>query len=158
MTQDQTIDSADLLASLRSFLSDDRPQRFIIGFLFAASLILIEAGLAEVLLARNEACLANLESFRLAPDPYEACMSEFGIFLARSMSQGLIGTLNPEISAFAAWFILALLYGFIGGGLAQLPVRWAIAAFLIVHVILLMVSMSLGYLSQFIILDFTDPT
>ncbi|MFV1859110.1 MAG: hypothetical protein ACC647_07140 [Anaerolineales bacterium] len=153
MDQDQTLESEDLLNSLRSFLSDDRVQRFLIGFLFAMAFFLIEAGVAEVLLARNEVCLETLAEFRLAPAPGEVCMSEFEFFLARGLSQGAIGTLSPSTSAFIIWPIMAVLYGLIGGGFAQLSLRAAIAGFLIVQVILLMAFMSVDYISQFIVFN-----
>ncbi len=153
MDQDQTLNSEDLLASVRLFLQGDRAQRFIIGFLFGMSFILIVAGVAEVLLARNEVCLESLSGFRLAPDPNEVCMSEFSFFLTRGLSRGAIGTLNLSSSPFIAWSVMAVLYGLLGGGLAQLSPRVAIAGFLIVFLLLLMVFMSVDYMSQFIILN-----
>ncbi|MCZ6530933.1 MAG: hypothetical protein O6949_11490 [Chloroflexi bacterium] len=153
MDQDQTLESEDPLNSQRLFQSDDRPQRFLIGFLFAMAFFLIEAGVAEVLLARNEACLATLSEFRLAPDPGEVCMSEFEFFLARGLSRGVIGTLSPATSGFIAWPIIAVLYGLIGGGFAQLSLRAAIGGYLIVHVMLLMAFISVDYISQFIVFN-----
>ncbi len=153
MDPDQTLESEDLLNSLRSFLSDDRSQRFLIGFLFAMAFFLIEAGLAEVLLARNEVCLETLSEFRLAPDPSEVCMSEFEFFLARGLSRGAIGTLSPSTSAFIVWPVIAVFYGLIGGGFAQLSLRAAIGGFLIVQVILLMAFISVDYISQFIVFN-----
>ncbi len=153
MDQDQTLDSEDLFGSVRLFLEGDRAQRFIIGFLFGMSFFLVVAGVAEVLQARNEVCLESLSGFRLAPDPNEVCMSEFIFFLTRSLSQGAIGILNPSTSPFIAWTVMALFFGLLGGGFAQLPLRVAIAGFLVVFVLLLMVFMSVDYMSQFIILS-----
>jgi hypothetical protein len=153
MDQDQTLESEDLLASVRVFFEGDRAQRFIIGFLFGMSFFLIVAGVAEVLLARNEVCLETLSGFRLAPDPNEICMSEFSFFLTRGLSRGVIGTLSPSNSQFIAWTVMALFFGLLGGGFAQLQVRWAIVGFLVVFVLLLAVSMSVDYMSQFIILN-----
>ncbi len=153
MDPDQTLESEDLLNSLRSFLSDDRSQRFLIGFLFAMAFFLIEAGLAEVLLARNEVCLETLTEFRLAPDPSEVCMSEFEFFLARGLSRGLFGIISPSTSVFIAWPVIAVLYGLMGGGFAQLSLRAAIGGYLIVHVVLLMAFVSVDYISQFIVFN-----
>ncbi len=153
MDQDQTLNSEDLLSSVRLFLEGDRAQRFIIGFLFGMSFILIVAGVAEVLQARNEVCLESLSGFRLAPDPNEVCMSEFSFFFTRGLSRGVIGTLNPSTSPFVAWSVMAVLYGLLGGGFAQLPQRVAIAGFLIVFLLLLIVTMSVDFMSQFIILN-----
>lgn len=151
MDQDQTINSEDLLSSVRLVLLGDRAQRFLIGFLFGAAFFLIGAGLAEVFLARNETCLDTLSDFRLAPDPNEVCMSEFSFFLARRMSRGPFGTLNSSTSQFIAWPAMAVLFGLIGGGFAQLSWRAGIAGFLIVFVILLMAFMSVDFMSQFIV-------
>jgi len=157
MEQNQAFESREMLRSSRAFLSHERSQRFLIGFLFAVAFFLIEAGAAEVLLARNEVCLESLSDFRLSPDPNEACMSEFEFFLARGLSRGAFGTLSPETSTFVAWPILAVFYGLVGGGFAQLPLRAAIGGFLIVHLILLMAFMAVDYMSQFIILELTNP-
>ncbi len=153
MDQDQTLQSEDLLTSLRTFVSGDRPQRFLIGFLFAVAFFLVAAGLAEVLLARNEVCLESLSDFRLAPDPNEYCMSEFSFFLARGMSRGPFGTLSPSTSPFIAWPIMAVFFGLMGGGFAQLSLRAGIAGFLIVLVVLLMAFMSVDFMAQFIVFE-----
>lgn len=157
MEQDQTLESQELLRSPRASLSRERTQRFLIGFLFAMAFFLIEAGIAEILLARNEACLQTISDFRLSPDPSRVCMSEFEFFLARGLSRGAIGTLSPETSAFIVWPILAIFYGLVGGGLAQFPLRAAIGGFLLVHILLLMAFMAVDFMSQFIILDLPDP-
>jgi TM2 domain-containing membrane protein YozV len=153
MDQDHTLNSEDLLTSMRALISGDRAQRFLIGFLFGAAFFLIGAGLAEVFLARNEACLDTLSDFRLAPDPNKVCMSEFSFFLARRMSRGPFGTLNSSTSQFIVWPVMAVLFGLIGGGFAQLPLRTGIAGFLIVFVILLMAFMSVDFMSQFIVFE-----
>ena len=157
MDQDQTLNSEDLLASTRLFLSGDRAQRFIIGFLFGMSFFLVVAGVAQVLLARNEVCLESLSGFRLAPNPNEACMSEFGFFLARGLSRGAIGILSPSASPFIGWLVMAVIFGLIGGAFAQLSLRVAIAGFLVVFLLLLMVFMAIDYMSQFIIFNPTIP-
>jgi len=153
MDQEQTLDTENLIASLRIFLSGERAQRFLIGFLFGMAFFFIAAGLAEVLLARNETCLESLSDFRIAPDPNEYCMSEFSFFLARGMSRGPFGTLSPSTSPFIAWPVMAVIFGLLGGGFAQLPWRVGIAGFLVVLVFLLMAIMSVDFMSQFIVID-----
>ena len=110
-----------------------------------------------MLLARNEVCLENLSEFRLAPNPNEACMSEFGIFLARGLSRGAIGIVSPSSSPFVGWLVMAVVFGLIGGAFAQLSPRLAIVGFLAVFLLLLMVFMAIDYMSQFIILNPTTP-
>ena len=158
MDQEQTLNSDDLLSSAKNFIASDRAQRFIIGFLFGMSFFLVVAGVAEVLLARNEVCLGSLSGFRLAPNPNEVCMSEFGFFMARGLSRGAFGILSPSTSPFVIWTAMALFFGLLGGGFAQLSLRVGIAGFLIVFVLLLMVFTGVDYMSQFIILNPATPT
>jgi hypothetical protein len=133
---------------LKPSINGDRLQRFLIGFLFALSFYLVEAGLAEILLARNAACLESLTQFRLAPDPFEVCMSELGYFAARSVSRGFIG---PAAPALITWPVMGIFYAMLGGGLAQFKLRRAIAGFVILQIVMVAVLTSIGYLSQFIV-------
>ena len=144
-------DTEDQLASLRSFIAEDRVQLFLIGFLAAIAFFLVEAGIAEVLLSRNESCIEALSSFRLSPDPNQACMSEFGYHLVRALSIGPASTFSLEASNLLIWPLLAVTYGLVGGGFAQLSLRNAIGGYAILHLILLMVFTSTGYISQFIV-------
>ncbi len=153
MAQDRMFETDDLLGTLRSVLSGDRAQRFLIGFLFGMAFFFIAAGLSEVLLARNEVCLESLSDFRIAPDPNEHCMSEFSFFLARGMSRGPFSTLSPSTSPFIAWPVMAVIFGLLGGGFAQLSWRVGIAGFLVVVVVLLMAFMSVDFMAQFIVIE-----
>ena len=144
-------DTEDLSGSLRSFIAEDRVQLFLIGFLVAIAFFLVEAGIAEVLLSRNESCMEALSSFRLSPDPNQVCMSEFGFHLVRALSMGPASTFSPEASNLLIWSLLAVVYGLVGGGFAQLSPRNAIVGYAILHLILLMIFTSTGYISQFIV-------
>lgn len=139
------------LDSLRAVLTEDLRQRFLIGFLFAAAFFLAEAGTGEIMLARNATCIEDLSRFRLAPNPTEVCLSEFGLHLAEALSRGVVATLSPGTPALLIWPLMAIFNGLIGGGFAQLSLRNAVVGYLILHVVLLMVFMSVGYISQFIV-------
>jgi len=124
---------------------------FAIGFLLAASFFLIEAGAAEVMLAGRADCIEQLGRMRLAPNPEQACMSEFQYFLVRAVSRGVFVSADPEPSGAIAWPLMAGLYGLIGGALARLKPARGVGVYLGVHLALLMVLMSLDFLSQFIV-------
>lgn len=150
---DQRVDAADqklagLAEDLKPAINRSRIERFMIGFLFALSFYLIEAGLAEVLLARNAACIESLTQYRLAPNPFEVCMSELGLFATHSVSRGFFG---PDAPGIIAWPVMGMLYALAGGGLAQLSLRRAIAAFLVLQTIVVAIFTAVGYLSQFIV-------
>lgn len=139
---------AGIAADLKPVINRSRIERFLIGFLFALAFYLIEAGLAEILLARNAACLESLNQYRLAPNPFEVCMSELGLFATHSVSRGFFG---PDAPGIIAWPVMGLLYALAGGGLAQLSLRQAVAAFLILQTIIVAIFTAIGYLSQFIV-------
>lgn len=126
----------------------DRVHRFLVGFLLAAALTLVEAGVAEILLARNAACVDSLVQFRLSPDPFAYCMSEFSYHLAGSASHAFAKADAPALLVFP---LLAAVYGLIGGGLAQLDLRRAVFGYLAAHILLLIVFTVVRYLSQFIV-------
>jgi len=129
----------------------DSLQRALIGFLLAAALFLVEAGWGEIFLATNQSCVATLRGIRLAPDPFEACGSEFQLHLAASFSTGLIGLLEPEAPSAVAWIVMGMLYGLAGAGFAQLKPRNAVAGYLVAHAVLVMGLVAANYLSQFIV-------
>lgn len=129
-------------------LDSDQLQRFLIGFLLAAAFFFVEAGVAEILLARNASCLESLARLRLAPDPNELCMSEFGFHLAGSVSRAMFDAEAPRL---LVWPLLGVAYGLIGGALAQLSLRRAVVAYLMLHLLLLAGFTSFGYLAQFIV-------
>lgn len=123
----------------------------MIGFLLAAALFLVEAGWGEITLARSEACAQSLRGLRMAPDPREACASEFTLYLSESLSTGLVGVFAPEAPRAVAWLAMLLLYGLAGAGLAQLRLRPALIGYLVGHVVLVMLLVGANYLSQFIV-------
>lgn len=132
-------------------LASDSVRLFGIGFLLAASFFLIEAGAAEVMLARRSDCVEQLGRMRLAPNPEQACMSEFQYFLARAVSRGVFVPADPEPPGAVVWPLMAGMYGLIGGALARLEPTRGVGVYFGIHLALLMVLMSLDFLSQFIV-------
>ena len=126
-------------------------QRALIGCLLAAALFLVEAGWGEISLGRNQTCVQTLRRLRVAPDPFEACASEFQLYLAESFSTGLVGVLQPEAPSAVAWIVMAMLYGLAGAGFAQLKPRPAVAGYMVAHAVLVMGLVAANYLSQFIV-------
>lgn len=129
-------------------LDPERLRRFLVGFLLAAAFFLVEAGVAEIALARNAACVDSLARFRLAPNPEQYCMSELGRQVAASVSRAAFDGETPQV---LVWGLLAIGYGLLGGAFGQLSPRRALAGYLIVHLLLLIGFTSVGYLSQFIV-------
>lgn len=145
---DETADTADSGPFASISLDSDGFQRFLIGFLVAAALFFVEAGIAEILLASNSSCLEGLSQMRLSPNPAEYCMSELGSYLAGAVSHALF---HAGVSKLLVWPSLAVVYGLFGGAFAQLDLRRGVAGYLILHVLLLAAFTSITYLSQFIV-------
>lgn len=128
-------------------LDSERVHRFLVGFLIAAAAFFVEAGVAEIALARNSECVRSLSGLRLAPNPDEACMSELGRYVAQSVSRAGFGADTPQA---LVWLLLAAGYGLLGGAFSQLRLQIAVAGYLIVHALLLAGFTSIAFLSQFI--------
>lgn len=128
-------------------LDSGQLHRFLVGFLIAAAVFFVEAGVAEIALARNAQCVRSLSRVRLAPNADEACMSELGRYVAQSVSRAAFGADTPQA---LVWLLLAAGYGLLGGAFSQLRLQLAVVGYLIVHVLLLAGFTSIAFLSQFI--------
>jgi hypothetical protein len=137
--------------TLKNGSGRDGLQRALIGFLLAGALFLVEAGYGEITLANNLTCIEGLRGIRLAPDPTEACVSELRLYLAESLSTGIVGIPRAEPPRAVAWTIMALFYGLAGAGFAQLKPPLAVIGFLVAHAALLMCLVAVNYISQFIV-------
>ncbi len=111
----------------------------------------MEAGLAEIWLARNAECLEELRAMRIPPPTATVCFSEFELYLSQAASRGIVGVFRPEASNAIAWLVMGLLYGTLGATIAQFSPRYAIPGYFGVHLILLMGFTATGYLAQFIV-------
>lgn len=125
-------------------------QRFLVGALFAAAFFLVEAGIAEILLAKHAQCEAMVSNMRLKYGLQEVCTSEWAVYMLNAISRGIVGLIRPEASSFMAWLTMGGLYAIAGGGCGQMSPRWGVAIYLAGHIALVCVLAGLGYISQFI--------
>jgi hypothetical protein len=141
-----------ILAELQGrWVGRDSVRVFLVGFLLAAAFFLVEAGLAEIALARRAECVEQLSRLRLAPAVEQACMPEFEYFLARSLSRGFFAPAESATSGPAAWLLMASAYGLLGGVVARMKSWHGVGIYLGVHLALIMVLMSVDFLSRFIV-------
>jgi len=134
----------------RPFRLDKRAKIFLIGALLAAAVFLIEAGVAEILIAMDQECRASIASIRLAPDPFDVCASEWQWYLMRAMSRGIAWVINLDSAPIIGWLTMGLVYALIGGSVAQMFRGRGFVVFLIAQVGLVAALMGLGYFRQFI--------
>ena len=129
---------------------DGRTKVFVLGALLAAAFFLIEAGIAEILIAMDQECRASIASVRLAPDPFQVCATEWQWYLVRALSRGVVWVINQDSTPFIGWITMGLIYSFVGGASAQTFRGRGVVGFLIVQIGMVAALMGLGYFRQFI--------
>jgi hypothetical protein len=122
----------------------------MVGALFAAAFFLVEAGIAEILLANHAQCEAMVSNMRLRYGLQEVCTPEWVVYMLNAISRGIVGLIWPEVPAFMAWLTMGGLYAIAGGGCGQLSPRWGVVIYLAGHIALVALLAGLGYISQFI--------
>jgi hypothetical protein len=135
----------------KSIRLDTRTRIFVIGALLAGAFFLIEAGIAEIMIAVDQECRASISSLRLAPDAFEVCDSEWKWYLVRATSRGIAWVINRESAPIIGWITMAFVYSVLGGVSAQMFRGRGIIAFLLIQVGMIAVLMGLGYFRQFIV-------
>jgi hypothetical protein len=127
-----------------------RLQLFLVGGLLALGLILIEAGVGQIMLNRDRTCRETAAGARLGPDPYEVCLSETSLNLVTVMTYGFPAASNPAPGLFPSLLINGAAALLLGGVFAQLSLRWAIGGYLGLHALVLIVLSIFRFLSTFI--------
>ena len=128
-----------------------RAMRLLMGFLIVAGIILVEIGIAEILLVRDAECRESVQSARLVVDPYEFCTPEAGMYFLGALSRGPFATENSEVPQILAWTLMCIAYGIIAGFLAQFPRRTAILGFIGFHILALISFTVVAFTSTFIV-------
>ena len=127
-----------------------RLMRFLMGFLFAVALFLIEIGISEIVLGDDIRCREAARSARLVLDPYVACLPEAVHYFLLVLSRGPFAIVGAQIHSGVAWLLSGSLYGLVGGGLAQFTPRIAIEIYLGIHIVALVLMTILAFFSSFI--------
>lgn len=134
----------------RSKMRVSDQQRFLIGALLATAFFLIEAGVAEIYLARDAQCQAMIDNLRIGFSSQDVCMPKWVVFMLGALSRGIVGLLWPKAPSILAWLSMGGFYAVLGGGCGQMSSRWGILIYLAGHIMLVALLAGLGYLSQFI--------
>jgi hypothetical protein len=126
-------------------------MRFLMGLFLAASLIMIEIGIGEILLSKDEACRQSISGGRIPLDPNDVCSPEAVGYFLSALSKGPFAAMRTDVSSLQAWVITAGAYGLVGGLLAQFASRMALGIFLGGHVLVTLSLTILVYLRTFIV-------
>jgi hypothetical protein len=125
-------------------------RRALVGALIAASFFLIEAGVIEILLGLDQDCRQAVESLRLAPDPFSACMPEWEWMFMHSASRGFLWLFSPSSPAFLASIIMGVFYSIVGAFSATTFKNKGIILYLVLHAFLVSTIAGLSYLGRYI--------
>ena len=137
-------------------MSDDRSitsvnmMRFLMGFLLALGLFLLELGVSQIVLSDDAHCREVIQSGRLISDPDEECLSEGMYYFMIALSRGPFASAHSNVQAPIAWMITGGIYGILGGILSVVARRLAIGIFLGIHALGLIVLTFVAYLSNYI--------
>ena len=125
-------------------------MRFLMGCLLALGLFMLELGISQVLLVRNDHCKAVLETGRLLQDPDEECMSEGVYYFLRALSRGPFASVRSNVPSMTAWMMTGIIYGILGGLLVTFVQRLGVAFYLGLHALALVILSFIAYFSNYI--------
>jgi hypothetical protein len=137
MKNDQSIESVSMM-------------RFLMGFLLALGLFLLELGISQVVLSNDARCREAIQSGRLVLDPNEECLPEGMYYFMIALSKGPFASAHSKVSAPVAWIVTGGMYGVLGGILAMVSKRLAVGIFLGIHALGLIILTIVAYLSNYI--------
>lgn len=125
-------------------------MRFLMGFLLALSLFMIELGISQVLLVRDTRCKEVVQTGRLLQDPEAECLSEGIYYFLTALSRGLFASVHSQVPSVAAWILTGIIYGILGGILFTFIQRLAMAFYLGIHALALVILTFIAYFSNYI--------
>jgi hypothetical protein len=124
-------------------------MRFLMGFLLALGLFLLELGISQIVLSNDARCRGVVQSGRLLSDPGEECLSEGVYYLMVALSRGPFVSAHSTVQAPIAWITTGVVYGILGGILSVVTRRLAIGIFLGIHALVVVVLTFVAYLSNY---------
>lgn len=118
-------------------------RRMVAAGMLGASLFLIQAGAAELLLRSDRIC-REVRSANWAFNP-QGCQPEVVRYFLQGLSRGFVGAVRPDLSA-AGVLTMAAMMGILAAFLGLLRWRDFAAAFLLIEVLAALVFGLVGFL------------
>ena len=125
-------------------------MRFLVGFLLALALFLIELGVSQIMLNGDARCRQVVQSGRLLTNQDEECLSEGIYYFLVALSRGPFASAHSKVQPFIAWSLTGIMYGILGGILAIFKRKFAVGIFLGIHALALITLTFIAYLSNYI--------
>lgn len=124
-------------------------ESVLLATVLASAAFLIEAGAAEVILARHDACVAASRSLRLGQLSPPGCLGPEALAAVTALGRGPVGVLGPDTSPAVAWLAALPLQGLLGALSRLFGGRWWPAVILGLQAILTAVLAAIGFLRMF---------
>ncbi|MEX0789069.1 MAG: hypothetical protein WD906_05860 [Anaerolineales bacterium] len=125
-------------------------ESVLIASLLAVAAFLIEAGAAEVVLARHTACVAASRSMRLGQLSPPGCLSAEELATVTAIGRGPVGVFGPDLTPAVAWLAGIPVHGLLGALSRLFGGRWWPVVLLGLQAILTAVLAAVGFLRMFI--------
>ena len=122
----------------------------LLGGILGAAFYLVQAGVAEIILSRNVACLARADQLRIGFLPGDICMPEWQELLLKGASHGVLGILLGGVPLLGR-ILTGGVYLLLGAVCSQFPRRLGWIVFILAGLFMVAVAALLSYLSQFVI-------
>lgn len=122
----------------------------LFGVMLGIAFALMQAGVAQILLAQNQDCVLAAERMRLVDQSRLTCMPEFSVAVLESFATGFLPVLNPGSSFLLSVLSMTIALGVLGGFFSQFSDRWAVGFFIAVDVLLIFLLATMRYLSNYV--------
>ncbi len=123
------------------------------GGMLAAALFLVEAGAAQVVLARDEVCRAHEPPSRVGGGRQTMCLGDGEVAILESLSRGIDRPLTLRAAdsfPWTAWLMNTILYFLLGGLCAQLRGGWGAALLIGLNVVLIALLTALRFMGPYL--------
>lgn len=122
----------------------------LLGVMLGMAIALMQAGVAQILLAQNQDCALAAERMRLSDPSRLSCMPEFAVAVLESVATGFLPVINPGSSFMLSVVAMTLVLGVLGGFFAQFYDRWAVGFFVAIDVLFIFFLATMRYLSNYL--------
>lgn len=122
----------------------------LFGAFLGAAFYLVQAGVMEILLARDAACLASSGQLRIGMLTDDVCLPEWQRLAMTGAAAGIAGIFLRGIR-WLGWMVSAGLYALLGAGASTLRPRLRGVVFLGGYVFMTAIAAVLAYIAQFVV-------
>jgi len=142
--------TSEPLKPLKRSTSRINRASLLFGAFMGAAFFLVQAGVMEIVLARDATCLANSGQLRIGMLAGEACLPEWQRLLLSGAALGIAGIFLRGVR-WLGWLVSAGLYALLGATTSSMKPRLGLAVFFGGYILMTAVAAVLAYIAQFVV-------